>query len=463
MLPPETLYEVLLRWVEALGLTMHASARPALAGLLSAVLIGQSLRPAALMRALWSPTPLPARARYARVAYAWRRPWLTPQVLLGPLVRAAIAWVPPDPPGSPTAGQTHLVLDSVRCGTWEVVTLGVAWHGRVLPVGWVILPYPLPKGRLTPAVCRLLHQVAAVWPTNRAVHLVADRGFPGRRLFRTVAALGWGWTVRWRVKMAVRVLEPTGTPGPGQPARTWVATSSPHRWRVLPVEEGLRGRGVRGQLVIGRGLPVVPWHQQDAGSQRHRCRRQQHAVHAGRQTRPRRKTPRPSGAPTPTVATEQGLALEQWVVLFSSHPTWQAAVWSYRRRAPTEGTYRDAQGGWDGAHGWHLDAALRGRPAAQAHGMVGLWALATLIQTLVGDQVVQPTLPAPVAATVASWTTTGRLSVWARGRLALTDPHGHLRPWLETTLRDTAARLAALPPPPAAPATLPRASIPRAA
>src|SRR5207245_3366060 len=66
------------------------------------------------------------------------------------------------------------------CGGWEVFTLGVVWHGRVLPVGWAVLPYPWPKGRFTPTVCALIRQVAAVWPAERPVHLVADRGFPSR-------------------------------------------------------------------------------------------------------------------------------------------------------------------------------------------------------------------------------------------------------------------------------------------
>src|SRR2546429_74207 len=83
------------------------------------------------------------------------------------------ALVPPD-----RDGRTHLALDSVRCGPWEVFTLGVAWHGRVLVVGWAVLPYPWPKGQFTPTVCRLVRQVAAAWPADRPAHLVADRAFP---------------------------------------------------------------------------------------------------------------------------------------------------------------------------------------------------------------------------------------------------------------------------------------------
>src|SRR5437588_3293218 len=82
--------------------------------------------------------------------------------------------------------------------TLEVFTLGVVWHGRVLPVGWAVLPYPWPKGRFTPTVCALIRQVAAVWPAGRPVHRVADRGFPSRLFLLMLRQVRWGWTVRLR-------------------------------------------------------------------------------------------------------------------------------------------------------------------------------------------------------------------------------------------------------------------------
>src|SRR5947209_6271869 len=107
---------------------------------------------------LLSPQPVPARQRYKRVARCWERPWLTPAWLTPRLVRAALALGEPAAWG-PSAGQVLVALDSVRCGSWEVFTLGVVWHGRVVPVSWAVLPYPWPKGQVTPTVCRLLRQV----------------------------------------------------------------------------------------------------------------------------------------------------------------------------------------------------------------------------------------------------------------------------------------------------------------
>jgi len=129
----------------------------------------------------------------------------------------------------------------------------------------------------------------------------------------------------------------------------------------------------------------------------------------------------------------------------------RAAVGSYKRRWATEGSYRDAQGGWDGRHGWDLAPALRRcADAAAAAAVVGLWALGTLVQSWVGDQAGHAAAPAAVRAVRGEWTTTGRLSVWARGYFALTEPTGRLRLWLTDTLTRGAQRIA--PSPPAGPA-----------
>jgi hypothetical protein len=419
---PMELYPLVQAWLQALGGPPQPAAQCALAHLVTALLVGQSLRPSALMRALLSPTPVPARQRYKRVARALERPWLTPAWLTPRLVRAALAVVAPDGPG-PTAGLTHLALDSVRCGPWEIFTLGVVWHGRVLPVGWAVLPYPWPKRQFTPTVCALARQVAAAWPAERPAHLVADRGFPSRPLFATLRALGWGWTIRLRAKSWVTVA--------GQPqwVRALLAGARVGRWTTRPGAYGSGAQALAGTLVVGRGLPVLPWHQSTPGSLRHRAAQQ-----AKRRQRVATKHRRPRA--------DASVETDAWVVLFTTHATWRAATASYRRRWATEGSYRDAQSGWDGQHGWDLEAVVARLPtAARVERVVGLWALGTLLQTWVGVQVGPATAPAAVQAVVAQWTTTGRLSVWARGRLALTDPSGALRDWLPAMLRAGARRV----------------------
>lgn len=111
--------------------------------------------------------------------------------------------------------------------------------------------------------------------------------------------------------------------------------------------------------------------------------------------------------------------------------------------------------GWDGKQGWDLGpTAARLRAVAEVEALVGLWALGALLQRWVG---------ARAGAARLGWTTTGRLSIWARGKFALGDPHGRLRRWLAEALADGAARIAA----PTVPAPLPLAALappfPRAA
>jgi hypothetical protein len=413
------LYPLVLLWVQALGCCPHRTGQHALAALLTALLTAHSLQRTALMRALVSPLPVPARQRYRRLGRLLARPWLAPVWLTPALVRAAGAL-------GVAAGDGRVVtlaLDSVRCGPWELFTVGVVWHGRVLVVGWSVLPYPWPKGRFTPTVCALLRQVGAVWPADGAVQVVADRAFGSAAFFRTLQRLGWGWTVRLQARHWITV------EGVRQQTRVLVPQVREGHWRAWAATYGTGPQAVVGLLVIGRGPYVVPTHQANPGSLRHRLRR---AARRGQHAASKH-----GGGASP---------FESWVILFTTEPTGVAARTRYRQRWPIEGTYRDAQSGWDGQHGWGLDRVVPTLPTAEAvERVVGVWALGLLVQSWVGDQVGRPTAPPLVQQTVAQWTTTGRLSVWARGRLALTDPSGRLNGWLETSLRAGADRIAAAP------------------
>jgi len=431
--PSSELYPLLETWLQALpaATPVHPTALRALAQLVTALLVGQSLRPTALMRAMLSPLPVPARQRYKRVARAWTRPWLSPAWLVPRLVPAVLALVPAD-----REGLTHVALDSVRCGRWEVFTLGVVWHGRVVPVGWAVLPYPWPKGQFTPTVCALLRQVAAVWPSARPVHLVADRGFPSRQFLWTLRQVRWGWTVRLRATDGLTV------EGAYQTVRAHLAAASLDQWTQHAAHYGRGPAALPGTLVIGRGLAVLPWHQRGPASVRQRLDQ-----HGRRQAHLAGKHP---GRRQPTTARQT----DPWVVLFTSRPSWLAAVRSYGQRWATEGSYRDAQGGWDGQHGWDLEPTLaRLTDPLVVERVVGLWALGALVQTWVGHRLGQPTAAAPVPLLRREWTTTGRLSVWATGQFALTDPSGRLRPWLRQALLAGARQLSVGPRPlPCAPA-----------
>lgn len=438
MLSPDRLYPVIDRWLVAMGVVPHATGRRAVAAVVAALLTAQSLAPAALARALPSPRAVPARRRFARRARALDRPRLASAALTPGLVRAALALVPAWP------GQaTTLVLDGVRCGPWEAFVLGVRWRGRVLPVAWAVLPYPWPKGAFTPTVCALLRRVAAGWPPDRPVHLLADRGFPSRPLFATLAALGWGYTVRLPARSELTV-------GGGKRwAREVVAATPVGRWALFDdATYGQGPRAVPGRLAVGRPLRVVPAHQATPGGLRHRtiqaARRRAHLRHK-------------HAAPDASAETDA------WVLLFTTHRTPAAAQAAYRGRWAIEGSFRDAQGGWDGRHGWQLEPAMAAlTEAGRVDALVGLWALGTLVQTWLGAATAAPAAPAAVRAEAAGWTTTGRLSVWARGQCVLRDASGRLAGWAEATLQAGAARIAAATPVRWRPVPLPRSSAPAA-
>ena len=305
MLSPLELYPLVLGWLQAMAVTPHPTASAALAHLLTALLVGQSLRPSALGRALLATEAVPARQRYKRVARAWERAWLAPGWLTARLVPAALALMGAE-------RLSHLALDSVRCGRWEIYTLGLVWHGRALPVGWAVLRYPLPKGAFGPTLEALLRSVAAAWPGGRAAHLVADRAFPSGRLFRLLDELGWGYTVRVRATDGVRV------GGQTLVVRDLLAGAAEGAWTACAATFGSGRGGVAGTLVVGRGLVVLPAHQRGPGSLRARgrqqARRQQHLA-------------------TKQRGGSAGLrATDPWVALFTTHRDWRAAEVSYRRR-----------------------------------------------------------------------------------------------------------------------------------
>lgn len=86
------------------------------------------------------PHPLPdlatahARQGFRRVRRGLGRTCLTSRALTPRLVPVVLRLV--------AGGEVPLVLDSHRCGRWEVFTLGVRWGGRVLPVA--LTPDPSP-------------------------------------------------------------------------------------------------------------------------------------------------------------------------------------------------------------------------------------------------------------------------------------------------------------------------------
>ena len=415
--PAPGLYAMVLAWFNALGYPAHLTARNALAWHIATVLAAQSLRPADRTRSFLNAVAVPACQRFRRMARALTRLAFSPTALTPVLVPAVLALV-----RGFRKGVVFLALDSLRCGRWEIFVVGLVWKSRTIPVAWAVVPYPWPHGVVTTKVVALVRSVAAVWPAGYGVpHLLADRGMPSKRLFQALAEAHWGWTIRLGARSWVVTDTYDGVVGgllddAGPEVREWAATF------------GKRRGATAARLVVRRpGQAEPPRHQRGPASRR------RHAQQRAQRLRDVRD--KHLGSPGAMVT-------DGWMALFTTMATPQAALAAYRRRWAIEGSFRDAQSGWDGHHGWDLEPLVtRQTDAEKVARLVGLWALSSLVQTWVGDQVVMG--PKTVRQTAEQWTTSQRVSVWGRGRFALTETHGGFTTWLQMTMNRGAGLLAA--------------------
>lgn len=122
----------------------HVTALEAVAGLVWGLLLAQSLHGADLVRALPDLQTAPARQAGRRGRRGQRRALLRSDHLTPHLMRAALRLVP--------EARVVLVLDSTRCGRWELFTVGlpVGTHARVLLLAGRVVAYPWPTGPVTP-------------------------------------------------------------------------------------------------------------------------------------------------------------------------------------------------------------------------------------------------------------------------------------------------------------------------
>jgi hypothetical protein len=408
--PESAVYPLVAGVVHALLGGRHAAMAAAVAPLVWALLRGQSLHGADLARALPELSAAGARQAQRRVRRALGRVSLGSWSLTPGLLRAALRLVP--------EAEVTLVLDSTRCVRWELFTLGVVCHGRVLPVAWAVLPYPWPKGRFTPTVVDLLDRTLAAWPPDRPVHLVADRGFPSRPLFGCLD--GWrarrplGYTIRLRGTDYVRLADGAAV-RVGDRAR-----AAADGWRGWPASYQRRGpAAATAHLVVGRGTPSYPAHQRGpADAARRAARAARRLAHV-----------RSKG---------QDPAADRVWALLSTHAAPADAVAAYARRFRTEGTYRDLKA-------WDLEpVAARATDAQHLDGLLGLASLGYLVQAAVGAAAGRTADPA-ARARQAQWSTTDRLSVCWRGRQVLHDRAHDWSGWLASALGELTHHLTPAP------------------
>lgn len=386
-----------------------AQSLASVAALVWALLLGQSLHVADLNRNLPDAHSAKARQGMKRVRRLLRHWRLQSRFITPLLIRAALRYV--------TDAEVLLVLDSTRCGCWEIFTLGIRLGGRVLLIAWAILPYPWPKGRFTPTVVDLLDQTLLAWPADRAVHLVADRGFPSEPFFRCLddwwRRLVFGYTIRLRSGDYAHL-----PAGDAVRVGDRMAAVTPEHWTIQAAtyRRGLRTAAT--SLVLGRADPQPPRHQRGPADQTRRARRA-----AERIAYIKRKGQDPRND-------------RVWGLL-TTKPTVEAAVQAYAGRFSTEGTYRDLKT-------WDLERVVgREGNATVLDGLLGVAALAYLVQAVIGAEAGRAS-DRSVRARQAQWSTTDRLSVFWRGRCVLLDHTVDWLPWLSLTVLDLIERFRAV-------------------
>lgn len=414
--PEMTLYTPFAQVIYALFGPVHTASLRAITALVWALLIAQSLHPSDMGRALPELKTVRARQAFRRVRRILRRTLLSSKYLTPMLIKAALRLVPDK--------EVFLVLDSTRCIRWEIFTLGIKLGGRVLPIAWSILPYPWPKKLFTPTVVALLNRTLTYWPEERAVHLLADRGFPSLKLFRELEdwrrRLPMGYTVRLRAGDWVR-MEQGNAVSVGQLMASvvhgdWSAWHASYQHR--------RKAGPLALLVIGRGIPLYPAHQMGPADQARRLAREQRRVaHLLSKGQP--------NAPDTDRA---------WALLSTAGDCVQAKE-RYALRFSTEGTYRD----WKS---WYLEAvSAHESDSEHLDGLVGLAALGYFVQAAIGVMAGRADGDDAARARQQQWSTTDRLSIFWRGRQVLHDHAYDWRAWLSAKLPELARQISQVPPP----------------
>lgn len=238
-------------------LSLPTRARIRLAWLLWAVLLSGTVVQRQMARTLACIDPNGARAssheRRLRRALADRRlNWAT---VFAPLVRVLLRDL--------TGAVTVIIDESGHTDVVRVLTAALWYHGRAIPLAWIVWRGQTPHTTAYWDDCqRLLGRVARVLPISVAVTVVADRAFGCPAFLDPLTARGWNWVVR--VQGQTRVQHADGCEQPikttvAQPGQHWWAAGQVFKkqgWRVATVVAYWR-RGCTEPLLLVSSLPLA--------------------------------------------------------------------------------------------------------------------------------------------------------------------------------------------------------------
>jgi len=269
------------RWVKHVLGSTHTTSVVTVAWAVLCLLVAQRVTSAALARALPTNQAGSGRSCLRRVRRWWRGPALDQATISPALRRLALTLLAADQP-------VVVALDTTRLGPWEVWLAGIVVTGRPLPIGWAVIPYPWPKGRVRATTLALLQRLQQAFPAGTPWTLVAERGFPSAAFFAQWRDGGTELSVRLRLSDWVTV------------ARVYASVRAHLAAGRLVVGQrtaATMGRGTVAQplgpaaIVVSAAVVTPPRPKQNPGTARERAHRaKQHAQHRkhkqGRKTTP---------------------------------------------------------------------------------------------------------------------------------------------------------------------------------
>jgi hypothetical protein len=208
MLSPEAIISWLLSKVKG----MRRSRLKTLAALVSAATRRIGVGVLALGRAM--PSAVGAKHRIKRVWRFLRNPMVETQAVLAALAASAL----------PRRGPLVVLVDWTDLPPWRTLIVALARDGRSLP--FFSKTIEIDGGSMLDAEEEALEFLERCLPAGRRVIVVADRGFGHCRWIEAMEALGWGYVLRLRSQVMVRIGEARSKLsrlglGRGAAARDW--------------------------------------------------------------------------------------------------------------------------------------------------------------------------------------------------------------------------------------------------
>jgi hypothetical protein len=177
---------------------------------------------------------------------------LLPEQVYRPAVRAALDWE-----GLRRTSRRVIVIvdESSKGDTVHLLRVSLAYRGGALPLAWAVWDQqqPLAEGHYWQAMDRVLAQAAMVVPADLHVTVTADRAYDIPPFVDRIAALGWQWVVRVKLRSSLCFRDRHGREAPLRTVVGRMVQRPGQRWKG----QGwvFKGAGWRAVSVVAHWAP----------------------------------------------------------------------------------------------------------------------------------------------------------------------------------------------------------------